>query len=50
MKCSIVGSRGFSDFELMERSITQILSDLIFSISIILSGGARGAANKYDII
>ena len=49
MRTAIIGSRNFSDWELMEKTLTQ----LSFNITEIVSGGAKGAdslGEKYALM
>jgi predicted Rossmann fold nucleotide-binding protein DprA/Smf involved in DNA uptake len=41
MKLGVVGSRGFNDYELMDKEIKNVAN--IFDIDTIISGGAMGA-------
>jgi len=43
MKIAIVGSRSFSDYNLLKKSMNSFIKDSSISITHIVSGGAKGA-------
>lgn len=43
MKVAIVGSRNFSDYAFLEKSVNEIMKRIGQTITLVVSGGARGA-------